>query len=227
MRRFGLALALPALLGACAAGGGGLAALDSAALLNRLPAQLGPFAAQGPASSQALSGSRRYQVTGAIAVVTLGRPAQGPEVPDGPDAAETRVLLEQLTTTMAGGGSAASPPFGPWRRENDLRVQNEDGPPLRCSVLRRPRPDSAQVQYTCVTGLQGRYLSAAVRVNHDTASAVVAQTLAANFTGVLARMLATGNGLAAPLPTPSAPALPKPNFGRAPATEADDAVPDQ
>lgn len=207
-------LVLPVLLAACAGPGEDLAMLGHAALLNRLPPQVGGFVAQGPALEQPATAARRYQVTGALAVVTLGRPPAEPPVPDGPDAAETRVLLERLTTAVMHrpGGETL---FGPWRRDNDLRVQNRNGPPVRCSTLRRPREGSEQVQYSCITGLHGRYFTTAITVNHNAANRLGAQNLAGNFTAVVARLLASGE----------MPPQPRPDAIPTPAAE-DDAVPD-
>ncbi len=217
------ALLLP--LGACVAPPTELANLPSADLLNRLPAQVGPLPAEGPARAQNESASRRYQVPGAFAIVTLGRPNSTVMVPDGPDGAETRVLLERLTSNLVTNVRPV-PPFGPWRREGDLRVQNQDGPPLRCTVLRRPRGDGAQVQYNCITGLYARYLSLGVTVNHDAMSAQAAQTLAANIAGNMARMLATGNGLVVPGVATAAARPAEPKAPAPAATAPDDAMPE-
>lgn len=213
------ALLLALALGACAAPPTQLASLASADLLNRLPPQIGPLPASGPARAEVSSASRLYRVTGAVAIASLGTPNAATVVPDGPDAPETWLMLERLTSTLVTTVQPV-PPFGPWRREGDIRVQNQDGPPLRCTVLRRPRGDGAQVQYNCVTGLYARYLTLGVNVNHDAMNAQAAQTLAGNFTGNVARMLATGNGLVAPAVATGAelPPLPK-------APVADDAVP--
>lgn len=206
-------------LGACVAPPAELGSLGNVELLNRLPPQLGPLPAVGPAVPQAENGIRRYQVPGALALVALGHPGAGQQVPDGPDAAETRVLLERVTSTVV-TRVPPTPPFGPWRREADLRVQHEDGPVLRCTVLRRPRGEGAQAQYNCITGVLARYLSVAVTVNHDAMSSQTAQTLAGNVAGQVARMLASGNGLVAPVVVrpvqPKAPVVPGP----------DDAVPE-
>jgi hypothetical protein len=224
--RLPLLAALLLSLGACVAPPAALSSLGSQDLLNRLPAQVGPMAAAGAAGVQGESASRRYQVTGASASVMLGRPNSAVVVPDGPDGPEARVLLEQLTSTLVTNIQPV-PPFGPWRREADLRVQNQDGPPLRCTALRRPRGDGAQVQYNCITGLYARYLTVAVTVNHDAMGSQSAQTLAANVAGQVARMLATGNGLAAPAVATAAARPPQPKAQVAPAANApDDAVPE-
>jgi hypothetical protein len=218
--------ALLSMLGACAAPPTELTHLPNQELLNRLPARLGAMAAQGPIRVQNETASRSYAAVGALAVVTLGRPNAAVTVPDGPDDAETRVLLERLTSNLVANVSPV-PPFGPWRREADIRVQNQDGPPLRCAVLRRPRGEGAQVQYNCITGLFARYLTVAVNVNHDAMNAQGAQSLAANLAGNIARMLATGNGLVVPAAAsggqPKAPVAPA--VANRPAVP-DDAVPD-
>ena len=220
-------LAAPLLaLAACVAPQTELANLPSADLLNRLPAQIGPVAAPLPARLQNETAARSYVVSGALAAVTLGRPNATVVVPDGPDGPETRVLLERLTGSLVTNVTPV-PPFGPWRREADIRVQNQDGPPLRCTVLRRPRGEAAQVQYTCITGLYARYLTVAVNVNHDAMNAQGAQALAANLAGNIARMLATGNGLV----VPAAASVGQPKAAVAPATAnrppaPDDAMPE-
>jgi hypothetical protein len=215
--RLPLLVALVLSLGACVAPPTELANLPNADLLNRLPPQVGPLPAEGPARVRSEAATRLYQVPGVLTLVTLGRPNSAVLVPDGPDGTETRVLLERLTGNLMTNVQPV-PPFGPWRREADLRVQNQDGPPLRCTVLRRPRGEGAQVQYNCMTGLFARYLTVAVNVNHDAMNAQAAQTLAANLAGTIARMLGTGHGLVVPGATTAG--QPKAPLG------PDDAVPD-
>ena len=68
--------ALLSLLGACAVPPTEMSNLSNQELLNRLPAQLGPLPATGPAQGQAPdSATRLYRARGVIAAATLVRPA--------------------------------------------------------------------------------------------------------------------------------------------------------
>ncbi len=218
-----LPLALVLLLAACAqAPQQHLASQGNTELLDRLPAALGTFTAETGASPQLNSATRRYRMRGAQGIVNLGRPPETPPVADGPEAAGARQLVEHLTRSLM-ARVQPEPGFGPWRREADLTFQRPSLPALHCSALRRPRGEAAQVQYFCITGLHGRYLTVGMSVNHTAMSALSAQNLASTFSLEVTRLLATGEGLAAPQPVLSAPGAAKPPAAPPP---EDDAVPE-
>ncbi|MDN3567049.1 hypothetical protein QWZ14_21935 [Paeniroseomonas aquatica] len=196
-------------------------------LLNSLPPRLAAFTAHGPATALAVADSagRSYGVPGAFSSVVLTRPQAPQALPEGPEGAEVRVLLEQLTTSVQHRAPPAGVPPRPadsfttrgttreaapavseaasaaWRREADQGFQGGAGTALRCSVLRRPLGAGAQVRYTCVTGLQGRFLTIIATVNHDAMNGMAVNTLVGNFAASLAEALATGEGLVSPYPT--------------------------